>query len=52
MIDQLADAGIPTERCCWVLGVTRQNYYRHKRTPTTPTHLRRQWLTGLMTALT
>jgi putative transposase len=28
--------------------VARQNYYKHKRTPTTPTALRQQWLTGLI----
>ncbi len=35
-------------RCCVILGVTRQNYYKHKRKPTTATQLRRQWLTGLI----
>ncbi|AFC47816.1 putative transposase [Mycobacterium intracellulare MOTT-02] len=48
MIDRLVDAGAPVDRCCKVLGITRQNYYKHKRTPTTPTQLRRQWLTGLI----
>ena len=48
MIDRLVDAGAPVDRCCRLLGVTRQNYYKHKRTPTTPTQLRRQWLTGLI----
>ncbi len=48
MIDRLVDAGIPADRCCRVLGVARQNYYKQKRTPTTPTQLRRQWLTGLI----
>ncbi|MBB4855597.1 transposase InsO family protein [Mycobacteroides chelonae] len=48
MIDRLVDAGAPVERCCKVLGITRQNYYKHKRTPSTPTQLRRQWLTGLI----
>jgi len=28
--------------------VARQNYYRAKRRSTTPTELRRQWLTGLI----
>jgi hypothetical protein len=31
-----------------ILGVARQNYYQHKRTPTTPRQLRREWLTGLI----
>ncbi len=48
MIDRLVDAGAPVDRCCRILGITRQNYYKHKRTPTTPTQLRRQWLTGLI----
>jgi putative transposase len=48
VIDQLADAGVPVDRCCRVLGVARQSYYKHKRTPTTPTQLRRQWLSGLI----
>lgn len=48
MIDRLVDAGVPADRCCRVLGVARQNYYKQKRTPTTPTQLRRQWLTGLI----
>lgn len=41
VIDELADAGIPVDRCCRILGVARQNYYKHKRTPTTPARLRR-----------
>ena len=48
MIDRLIDAGVPVDRCCRVLGVARQNYYKAKRTPTTPTQLRREWLTGLI----
>lgn len=48
MIDRLADAGIPIDRCCRVLGVARQHYYRFKRKPMTPSELRRQWLTGLI----
>ncbi len=48
MIDRLVDAGAPVVRCCRILGITWQNYYKHKRTPTTPTQLRRQWLTGLI----
>lgn len=48
MIDRLVDAAVPADRCCRVLGVARQNYCKPKRNPTTPTQLRRQWLTGLI----
>lgn len=48
MIDRLADTGGPIDRCCQVLGIARQNYYKHKRKPMTPSELRRQWLTGLI----
>jgi len=48
VIDRLVDTGIPVERCCEVLGVTRQSYYKHKHSPTTATQLRRKWLTGLI----
>ncbi len=48
MIDHLASTGVAIDHSCRVLGVTRQNYYKHKRTPTTPTRLRREWLTGLI----
>lgn len=48
VIDRLVDAGIPVDRCCRVLGVARQNYYKQKRKPTTPTQMRRQWFTGLI----
>ncbi len=48
MIDRLVDAGVPVDRCCRVLGVARQNYYKQKRTPTSATQLRRLWLTGLI----
>ena len=48
MIDRLVDAGAPVDRCCKVLGISRQNYYKHKRRPTTARQLRRQWLTGLI----
>lgn len=48
MIDRLADAGIPIDRCCRVLGVARQHYYLVKRKPLTQSELRRQWLTGLI----
>lgn len=48
MIDRLADTGIPVDKSCQVLGVSRQGYYRYKRRPTSVTQLRRQWLTGLI----
>lgn len=48
MIDRLVDTGAPVDRCCKVLGISRQNYDKNKRKPTTPTALRRQWLTGLI----
>lgn len=48
MIDRLADTGIPIDRCCRVLGVARQHYYRVKRKPLTQPELPRQWLTGLI----
>lgn len=48
MIDRLAATGIPVDRCCRVLGVSRQGYYRYKRRATSATQLRRQWLTGLI----
>jgi len=48
VIDRLADAGIPIDRCCRVLGVAGQHYYRVKRKPLTQSELRRQWLTGLI----
>lgn len=48
MIDRLADTGIPVDRCCQVLGVSRQGYYRYKRRPISATQMRRQWLTGLI----
>lgn len=48
VIDRLVDAGAPVDRCCKVLGIARQNYYKHKRKPVTATQLRRQWLTGLI----
>jgi len=48
VIDRLADTGIPVDRCCRVLGVSRQGYYRYKRRATSATQLRRQWLTGLI----
>jgi len=47
VIDRLADAEVPVDKCCQVLGVSRQGYYRYKRRPTSATQLRRQWLTGL-----
>jgi hypothetical protein len=48
VIERLSDAGVPVDRACRVLGIARQNYYKHKRAPTTPPRLRRQWLSGLI----
>lgn len=48
VIDRLPDAGIPIDRCCRVLDVARQHYYRHKRKPITPSELRRHLLTALI----
>jgi putative transposase len=48
VIDRLADAGMPVDLACRVLGVSRQGYYRYKRRPLSATQLRRQWLTGLI----
>jgi transposase InsO family protein len=48
VIERLSGAGVPVDHACRVLGVTRQHYYRTRRAPTTPTQLRRQWLTGLI----
>jgi putative transposase len=48
VIDRLVNAGAEVDRCCRVLGVARQSYYKHKRTPSTPRQLRREWLTGLL----
>ena len=31
VIDRLADTGMPIDRCCRILGVSRQGYYRYKR---------------------
>ena len=39
---------MPIDRCCRLLGVSRQGYYRYKRRATSATQLRRQWLTGLI----
>jgi transposase InsO family protein len=48
VIDRLADSGVAVDRCCRVLGVSRQGYYRYRRRTTSATQLRRQWLTGLI----
>lgn len=48
VIERLADAGVPADRACRVLGAAQRNYYLAKRAPTTATQLRRQWLTGLI----
>ncbi len=44
MIERLADAGIPVDNSCTVLGVSRQGYYRYKAAPGPRPQLRRQWL--------
>ncbi len=48
MIDRLVDAGMPVKKCCRVLGVSSPGYYLYRNRPTSPTQLRRQWLTGLI----
>lgn len=48
MIDTLVAAGHPVLTCCRILGVSKPGYYRYRRRPTSPTQLRRQWLTGLI----
>ncbi len=48
LIGRLVAAGAPIDRCCRVLEVARQNHYKAKRRPTTPTQLRRHRLTGLI----
>jgi putative transposase len=48
VIDQLRLAGFTTKRCCGVLGVSTQGYYRYLRRPMSPTMMRRQWLTALI----
>ncbi len=49
MIDALLDAGFTTKRVCHVLGVSRQGYYAYRRRPMSPTAMRREWLTALIT---
>jgi putative transposase len=48
MIERLSYAEASVDRACRVLGGARQNYYKHKRAPTTPSQLRRRWLSGLI----
>ena len=48
MIDLLVDAGFSVQRCCQVLGVSSQGYYRYRRRPLSPTKMRREWLTALI----
>ena len=38
MIERLADAGIPVDKSCQDLGVSRRGYYRYERRPTSATH--------------
>lgn len=49
MIDNLVDAGFSVKVCCKVLGVSRQGYYRYRQRPMSPTMMRREWLTALIT---
>ena len=49
MIDALVDAGFSVKVCCKVLGVSRQGYYRYRQRPMSPTMMRREWLTALIT---
>lgn len=49
MIDTLVDAGFSVKICCTVLGVSRQGYYRYRRRPMSPTMMRHEWLTALIT---
>ncbi len=48
MIDVLVAAGHPVLTCCRILGVSKPGYYRYKHRPTSPTQMRREWLTGLI----
>ena len=48
MIDILVGAGFPVARCCQVLAVSSQGYYRYRRRPLSPTKMRREWLTALI----
>jgi putative transposase len=48
VIDQLADARLPTKVCCRVLGVSAPGYYKYKHRPLAPTQMRHAWLTGLI----
>lgn len=48
MIDTLVAAGHHVLTCCRVLGVSKPGYYRYRNRPTSPTQMRREWLTGLI----
>jgi len=48
VIDVLVAAGHPVLTCCRILGVSKPGYYRYKHRPTSPTQMRREWLTGLI----
>ncbi len=48
MIDVLVAAGYPALTCCRILGVSKPGYYRYRHRPTSPTKMRREWLTGLI----
>lgn len=48
MIDVLVAAGHPVLTSCRILGVSKPGYYRYRNRPTSPTKMRREWLTGLV----
>lgn len=41
MIDLLVGAGLSTQRCCHVLGVSEQGYDVYRRRPLSPSKMRR-----------
>ena len=48
MIDTLVGAGLRVKKCCEVLGISSAAHYLAKTRPTSPTMIRREWLTGLI----
>ncbi len=51
MIDTLTDAGFSVQRCCAVLGATPQDHHAYRRRPLSPTQMRRQWLSALISEI-